>query len=263
MNLSRITTPGRIIFSLAIIALGVETILCRHSSVSLYPPLFPAIPILPFLPPIPALAVIFGIIFAALGAGLLIKRYSTAAAITLGSLLFLCTIVLEIPKYAVVPRSMSLRTLVFEPLAIAALAFLLPGRNAISSLLDRAARFLLCLSFLVFGVDHFLALRPIGTLVPHWIPFHVFWIAFFGVVFIASGLSIGLDILLRWGAAGVGLMFAIWVFTLHIPRVLGFYGVTGGPRSPDEWSSLFIAVALWGGSWALVSEPRSSFAKTN
>ena len=38
MNLSRLTTPGHIIFSLAIISLGVETILCRHSSVSLYPP---------------------------------------------------------------------------------------------------------------------------------------------------------------------------------------------------------------------------------
>ena len=265
MNLSRISTTGRIVFSVAIIALGVETILCSHSSVFLYPPRFRAIPILPFLPPIPALAVIFGIIFAALGVGLLIKRYSTAAALTLGAILFICTLALEVPKYAAVPHSMSLRTLVFEPLAMAALAFLLPGPGAIPRMLDRtldlAARLLLCLSFIVFGVDHFLALRPIGTLVPHWIPWHVFWIALFGAVFIASGLSIGFNLLLRWGAFGAGLMFAVWVFTLHLPRVMGFSG--GAPRSPDEWSSLFIAVALWGGSWALVNEPRSSFEKTN
>jgi hypothetical protein len=44
--------------------------------------------------------------------------------------------------------------------------------------------------------------------------------------------------------------FAIWVFTLHLLRVLGLYG-GAGPHSPDEWSSLFIAIALWGGSWAL------------
>jgi hypothetical protein len=35
------------------------------------------------------------------------------------------------------------------------------------------------------------------------------------------------------------------------PRVLGLYGIPGAPHNPDEWSSLFIAVALWGGPWAL------------
>jgi len=48
-------------------------------------------------------------------------------------------------------------------------------------------------------------------------------------------------------------MFAIWVFTLHLPSTaLARYG-GGGPHSPDEWSSLFIAIALWGGLWALAS----------
>jgi hypothetical protein len=47
------------------------------------------------------------------------------------------------------------------------------------------------------------------------------------------------------------IMFAIWVVTLHLPRVLGLYGIPGAPHDPDEWSrsSLFIAVALWGGLW--------------
>jgi hypothetical protein len=79
----------------------------------------------------------------------------------------------------------------------------------------------------------------------------VFWVAFFGIAFIASGVSIGLNILQRWGAAGLGLMFAIWVFTLHLPRVLGLYGIPGAPHNPNEWSSLFIAIAMWGGLWAL------------
>jgi uncharacterized membrane protein len=115
----------------------------------------------------------------------------------------------------------------------------------------RRSRYLLAVSFIVFGVDHLIALAPIGSLLPSWIPWHVFWIGFFGVGFIAAGLSIGLNFLQRWGAAGIGLMFAIWVFTLHLPRVLGLYGIPGAPHNPNEWSSLFIAVALWGGSWAL------------
>ena len=253
-----ILSLGRALFSLAIIALGIEILVCARSAIFLYSqgsnPRFKVIPILPFLPATPWLAYIFGPVLAACGVGLLSKRTVRTAAMALGSLLFLCTLVLEVPKYAAIPGNMCLRTVVFEPLAIGVLAWLLPGMDAIPSLLARASRYLLAVSFIVFGVDHFLALAPIGMLVPNWIPWHVFWIAFFGADFIAAGLSIGLNILLRWGAAGIGLMFAIWVFTLHLPRVLGLYGIPGAPRSPAEWSSLFIAIALWGGSWALACE---------
>ena len=104
---------------------------------------------------------------------------------------------------------------------------------------------------IIFGIDHFLALVFIANLIPAWIPFHVFWVAFFGAAFIAAGVSIGLNLLLRWGACGLGLMFGIWVVTLHLPRVLGLYGIPNAPHNPNEWSSLFIAVGLWGGLWAI------------
>jgi putative oxidoreductase len=146
---------------------------------------------------------------------------------------------------------MSWRTAVFEVLAMGALAWLVPGPKVTSSLLSHGSRYLLALSLIVFGVDHFLALAPIGTLIPDWIPWHVFWIAVFGAGFIAAGLSIALNVLQPWGAFGIGLMFATWVITLHLPRVLGLYAIPGAPRNPAEWSSLFIAIALWGGPWAL------------
>ena len=185
--------------------------------------------------------------------GLLFRRTARTAALALGTLLSLYALVFEVPRNATDPRSIVFRTQVLESLAIAALAWLLPGEDAIPGWLERAGRYLLALSLFVFGVDHFLALAPIGTLIPPWIPWHVFWIAFFGAAFIAAGISIGLNILLRWGAVCIGLMFAIWVFTLHRPRtLLGLYGGSG-PRGPDEWSSPFIALALWGGPWFLAS----------
>jgi hypothetical protein len=252
-------SPGRAIFALAIIGLGIETLVCAQRVIFLYPqasnPRFKVIPALPFLPPIPWLAYLFGAILAICGAGLLFKRTLRTSAMVVGSLMFLGAVVLNAPKNAAIPGSMSLRTVVFEPLAIATLTWLLPGGGATPSWLARASRYLLAVSLIVFGVDHFLALAPIGTLIPPWIPWHVFWIAFFGTGFIAAGLSIGLNVLLRWGAACLGLMYAIWVFALHLPRVLlGLYG-GGGPHNPDEWSSLFIAIALWGGSWALAYPP--------
>ena len=94
--------------------------------------------------------------------------------------MFLGAVVFNAPKNAPIPGSMGLRTLVFESLAIAALAWLLPARGQMPSLLERASCYLLAVSFIVFGVDHFLVLTPIGALIPNWIPCHVFWIAFFG-----------------------------------------------------------------------------------
>lgn len=244
-------SPGRALFSLAIIALGIETwVVARVAGHSLGPR-YEVLPVLPWLPAIPWLAYLFGAIWVACGVGLLSKRAVRTAAMALGTPLFLCAMVLDVPKNAANISSISLRTVVFEPLALASLAWLLPGRGVTPSLLVRGSRYLLALSLIIFGVDHFLALAFIATLLPGWIPWHVFWVAFFGVAFIAAGLSIGLDFLKRWGAACIGLMFGIWVVTLHLPRVLGLYPIAGAPCDPNEWSSLFIAIALWGGSWAL------------
>jgi hypothetical protein len=179
---------------------------------------------------------------------------------TLGGLLFACAVVLDVPKNAANIGSISLRTTVFEPLALASLAWLLPGEGATARVLAQGNRYLLGLSLIVFGVDHFLALGFIATLIPNWIPWHVFWVAFFGIGFMAAGLSMGLNFLQRWGAAGIGLMFGIWVVTLHLPRVLGLYAIPGAPRDPNEWSSLFIAIALWGGLWAIAGVPGTSHA---
>jgi uncharacterized membrane protein len=250
---------GRGVFSLAIIALGVETLVCARS-VCNAPPLSPrykVIPVIPWLPAIPSLAYIFGAILVVLGAGLLFKRTVRTAALVLGSLLFFCTLIFDVPKNIANIGNMSLRTSVFEPFAIASIAWLLPGSGILPSSLEHSSRYLLGLSLIVFGVDHLIALAPIATLIPAWIPWHVFWIAFFGAGFIAAGLSIWLNTLQRWAAACIGLMYAIWVFTLHLPRVLGLYGIPGAPHNPNEWSSLFIAVALWGGAWALASNPQS------
>jgi hypothetical protein len=161
----------------------------------------------------------------------------------------------EAPKSAANIAGISLRTILFEPLAIASLAWLLPGPGALPRVLESGSRYLLAISLIVFGVDHFPALTFIAALIPGWIPWHEFWVAFFGAAFIAAGAGIGLSRRQRFGAALIGLMFAIWVVTLHLPRVLGWYGIPGAPTDPNEWSSLLIAIALWGGSWTLVRVP--------
>jgi len=73
----------------------------------------------------------------------------------------------------------------------------------------------------------------------------VFWIGFFGVAFIVVGLSTSFNFLQTPGVIGLGLIFAIWVLTVHLLRVLGLYGIPGAGHNPKAWESLFIAMALW------------------
>lgn len=198
---------GVAVFAFAMVALGVETLICARDAAQVLGPQYNVIPVIPWLPAISWLSYLFGAVWVACGVRL----------------------------------SISLRTAVFEPLALASLAWLFPGRVSTPDFLARAGRYLLALSLIVFGVDHFLALIGIGELLPGWIPWHAFWVAFFGAVFIAGGLSMGFNCLQQWGAAGVGLMFAIWVVALHLPRVLGLYGIPGALHDPDEWSKSYLS----------------------
>jgi uncharacterized membrane protein len=243
--------PGLILFSFAIIGLGVQNVISAKDVTQAMGPGYNVLPVLPFLPSVPWLAYVFGAVWVALGVGLLFKRTLLPSALALGTILFLCAVILEAPKNAANIRDVGLRTEVFEPLAMASLAWLLPDAAAIPRFLALAARWIFAVSLVVFGVDHFLVFQFIVGLVPSWIPWHAFWSAFFGIAFIAAGIGIALNILARWSYAGIALMFGIWVVTLHLPRVLGLYGIPGAPRDPDEWSSLFIAVALCSGPWSL------------
>lgn len=245
---------GRWIFAFASVALGAENLVCAHVSQQPLGAGYAGIPVLPWVPAMPWLAMLTGAIAIACGVGLLLRRWAKVSGFALGALLVGATLVFVLPKYIALPGDMGLRTVVFEPLSLACIAFLWPGEPLTPVWLARTSRWLFAVAMIVFGVDHFLALAPIGTLLPDWIPWHVFWIGFFGAVFIVAGMGIGLRILERWSWAAIGLMFAVFVLTLHVERTLGFYSIPGAIRDPDEWSSLFIAVGLWGGPWAMAAQ---------
>ena len=241
---------GTYIFSFAIISLGIETFLCGVFPGTLLIASNKEIPVIPWLPAVPAIALLSGAIWVICGTGLLSRRTAFVSSIVLSGLFFLFTLIIDVPNNIANIMSISLRTRLFEPLTIACLAFLLPGLESMPKILVNICRYLLALSLIVFGIDHFLALAFIATLLPAWIPWHTFRVAFFGAGFIAAGLSIAFNLFHRLGAACIGLMFAVWVITLHLPRVLGLYPIPGASGDPNEWSSLFIAAALWGGFWA-------------
>jgi hypothetical protein len=91
------------------------------------------------------------------------------------------------------------RTNVLEPIAIGCLAWLASGVGDVPGWLHRTSRYLLAFALIVFGIAHFQVLTFIASMVPGWIPWHWFWTVFFGVVFIAAGVSF-----CHWISAAVG-----------------------------------------------------------
>src|SRR5690606_19223977 len=87
-----------------------------------------------------------------------------------------------------------------------------------------------------------LALDLIASLVPAWMPGHIFLASLTGAAMIAAGVSVLTKRLDGPATFGLGVMFLLFVLTLHLPRVLAT------PRSPDEWSSALIALGMCGAS---------------
>ena len=241
---------GRVLFSLAIIGMGVETLICSYVSGHSPGPSYKVVPVIPWLPAIPGLAYPVGIIFILCGASLLFQRNVVVSSIALGAVMLLCGLAFDVPRH---PSLMSpeWRTNALEPIAIGSLAWLAPGFGGIPRWLHRTGRYLLALALIVFGIAHFQVPTFIAGLVPSWIPWPRFWTVFFGVAFIAAGVSFATGRLQRWAALGVGLMFALWTVTIHLPPVLSFLRTPGAPQDPDKWSDVFIVAALWGGFWAI------------
>lgn len=75
-----------------------------------------------------------------------------------------------------------------------------------------------------FGTEHFTLTKVIASLVPAWIPWHMFWAYFVGTCFIAAGLSLVTKIQVRLSTSLLALTFFLFVvlmdapFYVHHPR---------------------------------------------
>ena len=93
-----------------------------------------------------------------------------------------------------------------------------------------------------FGTEHFTLTAVIASIVPKWIPWHMFWAYFVGACFIAAGFSLVTGIQTRLAASLLALTFFLFVLLMdaqvwaHNPRdrfgltfVLRELSFSGGP----------------------------------
>lgn len=240
-------SKGQLLFGIAVTAFGAGNLACASFGLTVRG--------VPWFPGNPFLGFVTGIVLFAAGLSIAANVRARLTAILLGFLFLLYLLLIEVPLVVATPMSVSVRTVFFETLALGSsaltLAGTLPRRESNSGrwhhLLDTLiglAPFLFAASSVVFGIDHFLVLRVIAGLVPTWIPGGLFWAYFTGTAFIVAGVSIASRWMDQLGAFLLGTMFLLWFVLVHTPRILG-----ATPNIQNAWSSAFIALGMWGGSW--------------
>ncbi|HKX29810.1 MAG TPA: hypothetical protein VJ302_19120 [Blastocatellia bacterium] len=247
--MKELTTFGRSGFALAIMVFGVQHFSYRDF-VTRVVPWMPG-----WLPGHSVLAVLCGALLIALGALILSGRAARPAALLLGLGLLASFALLHLPWAIVNPDQGGLWTNAGKALALAGGALLTAGslprtppatagrlENLLRPLEDLIprARHLLSLFLILCGVQHFIYVDFVMSLVPGWIPGPRFWTCFTGVALIAGGLGISFRPTTRLAAALSSLMIFLWVMLLHIPRALADL------HNSNETTAVFEALALSG-----------------
>ncbi len=231
-TMEKLTRFGRLLFAIAMAAFGFQYL--GHALLAgpvPGPPWSPGRPLWAY-----AIAMVLIIVAAVCIASA--KKMLLAAAL-LAILLLLRALLVFAPRLIAHVHDPGPWTSGFELLAMCGAALVLAGT------LIWLGRFLFAISLLVFGTQHFLYARFIATLLPAWIPWHLFWAIFVGVAFVAAALSMVARQHAGLAATLLGLMFFLWVFVLHLPRVVA------AAHNGNEWTSMFVALAMCGAAWVV------------
>jgi uncharacterized membrane protein len=241
---------GRTLFAIAIIAFGMEHVICAQCKTAV-------IPVIPWVPAAPFFAYLTGIGLLLAGVNLALNWRAHLSAVWSGIFFLVSVVLLQLPRLLAAPLNLGIRTETFETLALCGASFmlagtlsaekhyLLPWQNAEDAAI-RGGRFLFAGSCLIFGVDHLVMLDFIASLIPSWIPAPMFWASFTGFAFIGAGVCIATKRLADVAGTLLGIMFMLWFLFLHVPRILSS---SAHARDPNEWSSTFIALAMCGSAW--------------
>ena len=251
----RIASMGHAVFAVMMIVLGTVGFL-DPDLVSLWNPVSIHVPAHELLIHLIALIAV------AAGVGLLVQRMAAMAASLLLATLSLWLLLLRLPNLFLEPVFVASWS-VFPLVLMVAAAWVLYGwfasnweRKHLSFLRGknglRIARFLYGLCLIFFGIAHFVDVKDTVTLVPHWLPNHLFWAYFTGCAFLAAGLATLIGFCARLAVTLSALQLALFLFLVWIPIV------ATGSREPFQWSETILNAALCAGAWVMADSYRGT-----
>jgi uncharacterized membrane protein YphA (DoxX/SURF4 family) len=233
---------GRVFFGIAITAFGIQYLFYAHSP-------NPHVIGPPFVPGRLLWAWIAGAIFCAGGVSIVANTNVRLMAALVGVVLALRIVLIHAPVLAANLHDPGPWTSGFETVGMCSGAWALVASSSsggrVKQSLMVAVRIGLASLLVVVGVQHFMYAQFVATLVQRWMPWHLFWAYFIGVAFFATASALVTGKLVRLATAMLGLMLFLFVFSLHLPRVVA------ASHNGNEWTSMFVAAAMCGTAWIL------------
>jgi hypothetical protein len=247
--MKKLTDLGPVFYAIAIAGFGVTQLVTRNFLTGLLP--------VPGTVPLRTIWMIVSSLLLLLAAvGILFLGRKWLAAALAGATFFVFFLVLHLPMLLGDLYNPVLWTPPFETLMLGSggfiiAAWLLNGcaENARWSkplnVMGLISQYLYGVSLVVFAVLHIKYNTYIQTLIPAWMPGHVFLSYVVIAAFLLSALSFFTGFRLALASGLLGTMYLLWVILLHAPRAFGKLTVE------PEWSSLFVALAVGGAAFTL------------
>lgn len=233
---SPLLSIGRWFYALPMVAFGVLYLVAGD----LTPRFLPGWP--SWLPGRALVPYLLGALLIASGLAILSRRDIRAGAMTVALLIGVSLLCGYLPRLVARPGFGGAWTGPAKYLALLGGALLLapPSRKEACSSPTFAPRLFLSAFLVLGGVQHFVYESFVVTLIPDWIPAHVFWSRLAGLALIAGGLGLWVPRFARLAATLTGVMIFLWFLILHVPRA------AAAPSDPLEWSGVFESLATAG-----------------
>ena len=202
-----------------------------------------------------ALAYIAAIWLIASGIAILWQRTARAGAVG-AAIIYLIFAMFWLPRYYSVTHALGLRIDVLiglssgvaqQLLLVAPAAIVYASTTSPDSVWREraaiAARWMLGLSPIAFGLGHLISIHVVARFVPQWVPFGVFWTVLTGIAFFLAGCAICSGILDVLAARLLALMLLLFEALVEIPPVFI------RPHNQVAWGGAVYNVAAIGACW--------------
>ena len=256
--MENLTRTGRIFYGTAMAGVGFQQIFYADFHRMILPSLHA------WIPGLSLWAYLTGALLLVVGAAIIFEKKARTVSLLLGGILLALFCFYYIPYEIIVDpnvKQLGSWANAEKELALSGGAFVvagsLPNGNTqdqknpvIIQLLEKLIPFggvFFSITMISFGIDHFLYAEGVATLVPSWIPNHIFWTYFAAVALIGSGAAIILKIKLKIIATLLGTMILLWFIFLHIPRAMAQPFANMG----EEVTSAFSALAFSGTAFVI------------
>lgn len=222
-----IIKTGRAFYGICMVTMGVNQFIYADFRTVVLPP-WPSWRASPEIA-----AYIIGAALIAGGLTIIFSKKGKETALVFGSFLLALVIFWHLPYLLFIQpnkiRHLGLWVHASKALALAGGAFVVAGSfpgDSTSGILSFPAklipygRIFFSITMIEFGIDHFLYADSISTMVPGWIPAHMFWTYVAGIALIGGGVAIIFKIQLKLVGLLMGSMIFIWFIVLHIPNAI-------------------------------------------